>query len=371
MTHKQKEDLLPKGQSKNNFAPVIVNSKILASFEFDLKSPDKVLEQEGFEYYDKMLSTDAHVYSVINTRKLGAASIPFEIKPKNNSPEAVLQANFITFLLGEIPIENHFFDILDAIPKGFSMHEILPVKSSMDNEFNGKIIIEHLVFHSQELFVFKAKKKVGFDIYFKAKLFGDEEKLPPGQMLHANFDSHSPYGKPLLEKLYWYYWFKKETGFKFWAIFLEKFGGPTAIMSYPSGDTSSTLQQQANSALEDLQASTGISLPDTFSLDFAKVSQGDVSFPLMVDVCNSEMSKAALGATQTVEEGRRGSYALSRTHSDVRAEYKAHDTRVLRKAIQDQIIDRFIHMNYANPLPPSISFHSHDSAREAPIRGER
>jgi phage gp29-like protein len=337
-------------------AVVLLNKDLFTKFDLELRSPDKILQHEGFDYYDKMLDTDAHVYSIITTRKMGAGSFPYTLEPKNDSLEAAEQMIFIQFLLDEIPIENHFFDILDAIPKGFSIHEIVSRPTNKNDEFQNKIVIAKLVFHQQQHFIFKVKKKTGYELWFKLQSFSDEKKLPMEKFLHANFDSNSPYGKPLLEKLYWYYWFKKETGFKFWAIFLEKFGGPTAIMKYPSGDTSTALQTAANAALEDLQNSSGISIPDSFTLEFAKVSQGDISYQNMIDACNAEMSKAALGATQTVEEGRRGSYALSRTHTDVRAEYKINDVRILRKTIQPQIIDRFTRLNFANPLPPKIDF---------------
>lgn len=337
-------------------AVVLLNKDLFNKYDLELRSPDAILQHEGYDYYDKMLSTDAHVYSIITTRKMGAGSFPYTLKPKNNSIEADEQMSFIKFLLDEIPIENHFFDILDAIPKGFSIHEIVSRRTNENDEFKNKVVVNRLIFHPQQHFVFKVAKRTGYELWFKSGSFAIEKKLPIEKFLHANFDSSSPYGKPLLEKLYWYYWFKKETGFKFWAIFLEKFGGPTAIMSYPSGDTSTALQDAANAALEDLQNSSGISIPDSFKLEFAKVSQGDISYQNMIDACNAEMSKAALGATQTVEEGRRGSYALSRTHTDVRAEYKNHDSRILRQSIQKQIIDRFTQLNFANPLPPKISF---------------
>lgn len=359
MTHRQTKLVTRSAKSKSPVkedSVVLQNKDLFAKFELELRSPDKILQHEGFDYYDKMLDTDAHVYSIITTRKMGAGSFPYKLIPKNDSTEAFEQMTFIQFLLNEIPIENHFFDILDAIPKGFSIHEIVSRPTDENDDFQNKIIINRLISHPQQHFIFKVKKKTGYDLYFKPADFGDEKKMPMENFLHASFDSSSPYGKPLLEKLYWYYWFKKETGFKFWAIFLEKFGGPTAIMKYPSGDTSNALQLAANEALEDLQNSSGISLPDSFSLDFAKVSQGDISYQNMIDACNAEMSKAALGATQTVEEGRRGSYALSRTHTDVRAEYKLHDVRILRKAIQPQIINRYTKINYSNPLPPTIEF---------------
>ena len=234
---------------------ILLNKDLFTKFEIELRSPDKILQHEGFDYYDKMLDTDAHVYSIITTRKMGAGSFPYTLTPKNDSEEALHQAEFIRFLLDEIPVENHFFDILDAIPKGFSIHEIVTRPTDQNDACADKIIINRLIFHPQQHFIFKVKKKTGYELYFRLESFADEKKLPLQNFLHANFDSNSPYGKPLLEKLYWYYWFKKETGFKFWAIFLEKFGVPTAIMKYPSGDTSDALQIQANAALDDWQIS--------------------------------------------------------------------------------------------------------------------
>ncbi len=338
---------------------LITNEQLLSKYNLELKPPDEVLRNEGYQYYNKMLKTDAHVYSIITTRKMGASSFPFTLIPRNSSSQALQQKNFMDFLLKEIPIEDHFFDILDCIPKGFAIHEIITRHTNKNDDFNNKVIIDSLIFQNQKYFSFKAKSKIGYEIFYKGEHSGEKKPIPSVAILHSIFDSHSPYGAPLLEKLYWYYWFKKETGFKFWAIFLEKFGGPTAILSYPDGDTSTALQDQALAILEDLQNETGVVIPDSFSLEFQGARQGSVTFDKMIQICNSEMSKAVLGATQTVEEGKRGSYALSRTHTDVRAEYKNHDTRILRKTIQTQIINRFINLNFSKPLPPRIQFIIH------------
>lgn len=351
----------------------LTNDKLSQKFDFAIESPDAVLATEGYGYYNEMMSKDPHVYSIVNTRKRGAASVPYYLEPYNKSEDAGLQMRFIESLLSSIPIQDHLFDILNAIPFGFSIHEIVTKRVPAGEEFADKVIIETLIFHEDiERFTFKARPKIGFDIIYTAEHSTEEVTLPIEKFLHASFDNYNPNGKPLLEKLYWYYWFKKESGFKYWALFLERFGSPTPVLKYPSGDTSGTQQDIALAILDELQDQTGVCIPDDFSFDFLKTSPGDVSYPQMIEKCNAEMSKAVLGATQTVEEGSKGSYALSNTHSQVRSEYKVSDTVLPRRAIQDQIINRFINMNYLTAMPPRLFFGVKDAGIGVdPLTGEQ
>lgn len=335
----------------------LTNDKLSQKFDFAIESPDAILAIEGYSYYNEMMAKDPHVYSIINTRKRGAASVPYYLEPFNDSDEAAVQKDFVAFLLRSIPIEDHLFDILNAIPFGFSIHEIVTKNTSARSEFPDKKIIETLIFHEDvERFTFKSRPKIGFDMFYTAEHSVKEIPLPEDKFLHSSFDTYNPNGKPLLEKLYWYYWFKKESGFKYWALFLERFGSPTPVLKYPSGDTSGTQQDTALAILDELQDQTGVCIPDDFSFEFLKTSPGDVSYPTMIEKCNAEMSKAVLGATQTVEEGSKGSYALSNTHSEVRSEYKVSDTVLPRRVIQHQIINRFVGFNFVDPMPPNIFF---------------
>jgi phage gp29-like protein len=364
---KTKPKTIPKNKITKNIEPkigtekneiILTNEKIRSKYNLDIRSPDEVLEFEGLEYYDKILARDPHLYSIMNTRKIGACSFPYILKPFNDTPEAKEQLDFMWFVLmemkGDLPV--HFKNILDAIPKGFSIHEII-TKTQVSGRWDGKTVIYNLIFHKQKLFRFEAKPETGFKILFTDMKKGEEVEIPAQKLVHVIFEGFgNPYGDPLLEKAYWYHWFKKEVGLKFWGIFLERYGAPTAVIKYPAGETDSNLQNQALQALDDLQNEIGITLPDTFCIEFIKTAQGDISYRDLIDVCNAEMSKLVLGATQSVEEGRKGSYALSKAHSDVRFEYKCDGADLLKGAINNQIIKRIINLNFANPLPPIFEF---------------
>ena len=81
---------------------------------------------------------------------------------------------------------------------------------------------------------------------------------------------------------------------------------------------------------------------------------GTVSYRDLADACNAEISKAILGATQTVEEGRRGSYALSRAHSEVRRERVEADVVEISDVIQQQLVKRLVDFNFITDIYPQF-----------------
>lgn len=336
---------------------LLTNEMILSKYDLELRSPDEILRFEGIEYYDKIIAKDTHLYSIINTRKMGAASFPWWLEPANQTLEAFKQMEFCKFALKQIEgdLKDHFKMFLDAIPKGFSISEII-YDTQVSGPWQGKLIIKKFIHHAQKNFIFKARPDSGFDVFAKDVSSWKNITIPQERIVHVIFDGCPPYGRPLLEKCYFYAWLKKEIGFKFWGVFLERFGGPTAVIYYPSSDPDSTLQTQALNALKDLQNETGLVLPDNFKIDFLRVAQGDISYRDLIDACNAEMSKTVLGATQTVQEGTRGSYALSRTHAEIREEYKFSDLSMIQNAMQFQVIKRLCDYNFASPMYPALVF---------------
>lgn len=335
---------------------LITNEQVLSKYDLEMRSPDEILRFEGIEYYDKIIAKDTHLYSILTTRKMGAASFPWWLEPADSSLEALKQMEFVRSAIKGIEgdLKNHFKMFLDAIPKGFAIAEII-YDIQQSGPWQGKIIIQRLIHHNQKNFIFKAKPDYGFNVFLRDASF-NEISIPQEKIVHTVFDGEPPFGRPLLEKCYFYAWLKKEIGFKFWGVFLERFGGPTAVIYYPSSDPDSTLQSQALAALANLQNETGLVLPDNFKIDFLRVAQGDISYKDLIDSCNSEMTKAVLGATQTVQEGTKGSYSLARVHDIVRQEYKANDVSMIQNVVQFQIIKRLIDYNFANPLYPVLVF---------------
>jgi phage gp29-like protein len=168
----------------------------------------------------------------------------------------------------------------------------------------------------------------------------------------------APYGTPLCAKAYWYYWFKKNN-LKFWSLYNEKFGAPTALARYGPATTPEDLARLAE-VLESLQNDTGILIPESIALEFLEARRAGAagSYREFADWCNDEMSKIVLGQTLTTGEGRRsGSLALGRVHDLVRHEYLAADARAFADALTAQVVRWIVDFNLGTATPaPRLAF---------------
>ena len=141
--------------------------------------------------------------------------------------------------------------------------------------------------------------------------YGDGEALPPGKFwafsCGADHDDE-PYGLGLGHYLYWPVWFKK-NGIKFWLLFLEKFGQPTAVGKYPVGSSDSE-KTRLLQALSAIQSSTAIRIPDGMQIEFLEAARsGTADYTALVDRMNASISKVYLGHASAADEtpGRLGS----------------------------------------------------------------
>jgi len=323
------------------------------------QNPDKILKKQGPDIYDEMEAKDAHIYSVYQTRKLALSLIPWDIIPASSDSRDYTIAEFVFSVIDDCkgPFPEDIRQLLDAIGKGFSILEII-YKQIKKGQFAGKWGIEELLFHKQKYWFFKDRRWHKSDK--SVALYRDNvqnlkgEEVPWEKIIHYAYDSQdSLYGRSAFRAIYWPYWFKKE-GWKMWMVFLDKYGSPTAIGKYPPG-TKKRERKILLDAIEAIQQETGLAIPDNMQVSFLEAShQGPASYSLLKDACNAEISKAILGATQTVEEGKRGSYALSRAHSDVRRERVEADAVDIADVIQDQLVRRIVDYNFITSKYPQF-----------------
>lgn len=321
------------------------------------QNPDQILKLKGVAIYDDMEAKDTHIYAVYQTRKLALATIPWEILPADNSPRSKEIADFVFTTIDDCrgTFSEDIKQLLDAIGKGFS---ILEIKWRLNDKgkWKGKFGIEELLFHKQKYWFFKDNR------WHKSEesivLFGDGnmdgKPVPWEKIIHYAYDAEDNlYGRAAFKPCYWFYYFKKE-GWKSWVVFLNKYGTPTATGEYPAG-TKPADQTKLLQIVESIQEETGIIFPTGMKIAFLEATHaGTVSYKDLSDACNAEISKAILGATQTVEEGRRGSYALSRAHSQVRRERVEADAIEISDVFQHQLVKRLVDFNFITDIYPQF-----------------
>lgn len=317
------------------------------------ENPDEIIKKKGSSIYAEMENKDAHLYAVYQTRKTAISLIPWYIYPANDSDRARELADFAFHVIDSIrgPFCEKIKALTDGIGKGFSVLEIC-WKLIDKGRWKGKYGVEDLVFHDQKYWRFKERRfNAGLNqdvILFNPSpsYSGDAFPVPWSKVIHFAFDGQdSLYGKAAFRPLYWFCWLKKE-GWKSWIIYLNKFGMPTVTGLYPN---TATRNEKAAllEVVQSIQEETGVIYPDTMVIKLLEAMRaGNISYEALSDACNAEISKGILGATQTVQEGKRGSYALSRTHSDIRELRVDADAVVFADVIQQQLITRIIDFNW-------------------------
>ena len=328
-----------------------------SSFSGVDQNPDEILQKKGVAIYDEMEDKDPHLYSVYQTRKKSIAMTPWDVIPADETPRALEIRDFIFDMLDGIKgsLTEDIQQLCDAIGKGFSILEIV-WKLSTKGKWKGKFIISELIFHKQRYWFFKDRRwhKAEETVYLFGSKPTDAKPVPWEKIVHYAYNSNdNMYGRAAFKPIYWFYWFKKE-GWKSWIVFLNKYGTPTVLGTYPKTAKAAD-QSKLKEIVERIQEETGVIIPEGMKISFLEATHaGTASYKELNESVNAEESKAILGATQTVEEGKRGSYALSRSHSEVRRERVEADAVEISDVIQEQIVKRAVDFNYETEVYPQF-----------------
>ncbi|MBF2055098.1 MAG: DUF935 family protein [Candidatus Sericytochromatia bacterium] len=309
-----------------------------------IDASDRVLTKAGgYDGYEKLLQDD-QVSSCFAQRRHAVISRTWSVTPGGKKRRDKQAADFITETLQDLDWDTITDQFLYARFYGFAVAEMLWCVK------NGRVMVEDIRVRDRRRFVF------GTDFQLKLLTTSNPmgEALPAKKFWYkAVGASHAddPYGLGLGHALYWPVWFK-HNGAKFWAVYLEKFGAPTALGEFPR-TASETEQRQLLSTLSEVSTESGIAVPEGFKISLLEASRGgNASYENWQKYWDSAIAKIILGQTMTTDDG--SSYSQATVHYDVRQDLVAADADLICESANCSWVKWLIDWNFPGAAYPKI-----------------
>lgn len=316
-----------------------------------LPDPDPVLRKmgRGITALQELL-TDSHLESVWSIRCSAASGGEWFCSAggDGNGKKEKEAAEVFDEELRRLDIPRIIEEMMDAVAYGYSPLEIIWTPDS------GRWTIGDIIGKPPQWFEFDQDNA----LVFRTGVVSTEP-LPPNRFLIARHRPSyaNPYGVKVFSKCFWPATFKK-NGFRWWTVFVEKYGGAFMYGKYPS-NASVQFKEELLTALEKMVADAVAIAPADSEITIESLAnKGSVSsvHGEYIEASNKEMSKAVLGQTLTTDIGTAGSYAAAQAHNLVREDLAASDRRRI-SSLFNQLASVWTFFNYGeNVEAPLFEF---------------
>jgi phage gp29-like protein len=260
--------------------------------------------------YDRVFNDD-QVYSTMQQRISAVVSRDWTvIAGDDDDPRAQKAADAFDRTLKRLPWDRITRKMLMATFYGYSVSELM--WAPRDGLFD---IIGIKVRHARR---FRYDDENRLRMLTPTNMQG--EILPERKFwVHAvgATDDDQPYGQGLAYWLYWPTLFKR-NGIRFWNIFLDKFGTPTAKGTYPRGSQPAEINKLLM-ALQAIATDSGFVVPDGMAVELLSAAKsGTADFHQLCTYMDAAIAKIVLSQTMTTDNG--SSRSQSETHAGVKLE---------------------------------------------------
>ncbi len=263
---------------------------------------------------------DTHLFSELQKRRLCMKSVPWKLVPPRNASAAEKRdTDMLQELLEDMTfLPDTFFDMSDAILKGFSNSEITWQQEE-------KLWVPQAIdFKDPSWFMINRDDRN--DIRLRDNTPNGEALNPFGWIKHIHKTKSGYVSRNGLARiLAWPYIFKNFS-VRDLAEFNEIYGLPLRVGKYPNG-ASRTEKSTLLQAVMGIGHNAGGIIPQGMQIEFEEAAKGsEKPFAYMMEFMDKAMSKAILGGTLTSQaDGKSSTNALGSVHDEVRGEIRDSD----------------------------------------------
>jgi len=274
---------------------------------------DSVLRNRGGDLtlYEQVYS-DPEVKSAFDQRQLAVVSCEWQVDVGGKRAIDKAAADFMREQLQAIGWDNLTAKMLFGVFYGYAVSELI-------YEVQGnRLGIKQVKVRNRRRFRFGKEMDLRL-LTYEHMLEGIPAEAPYFWNFSTGADNDDePYGLGLAHWLYWPVLFKR-NGLKFWLIFLEKFGMPTAVGKY-DGTASDGERAKLLQAVRAIQTDSGIIMPKGMEVELLEAARsGSADYKALQDAMNATIAKVVLGQTASTS-GTPGKLGNDKLQGDVRAD---------------------------------------------------
>ena len=275
---------------------------------------DSVLRTRGgndLQIYEQVYS-DAEVKSTFAQRQLAVTQYEWQVDAGGDRRVDKQAAEFLRQQLHKVGWDRVTTLMLNGIFYGHAVSEVIYGREGE------RVTLSAIKVRNRRRF--RYSKEGELRLLTRDNMFEGIPAPEPYFWRYATGADHDdePYGLGLAHWLYWPVLFKR-NGIKFWLIFLEKFGMPTAVGEY---DEEATGPEKAKllQATRAIQTDSGIIVPKGMVLKLLEAGRsGTADYKTLYDTMNETIQKVVLGQTASTQ-GTAGKLGNDDLQADVRAD---------------------------------------------------
>jgi phage gp29-like protein len=299
------------------------------------------------ELFEEMEEKDAHLASVLQTRRLAVLGLEWAVEEASEAAEDKKIAEFCRESLEELDLEDLFTHLLGAVAQGYAAAE-----SRWESGAQALITGFNLIHPKNISFVNSLTPLVITEDNYQGVA------PAPFQLVYHRAAAKSGHDtrNGVLRVCAYMYLFKNYS-LKDWVVFNEIFGMPLRLGKYePSASPAD--REALRAAISSLGSDAAGIISKSTEIEFVEAA-GRLSgsynpYQVMAFFCNREISKAVLGQTLTTDtEGSTGTFSAGKVQEGVRLDLLEADVKTLAMTIQRQILRPLVGFNFGwdKPVP--------------------
>ena len=313
-----------------------------------MTNPDVLFGKTGvsMNIFDEMLQ-DAHIHAKLEQLKDRVFAMKWDVRAMDMDDESAGIAAFVKDCLNGLGVKQLLQDMMMAVEYGFSVIEIIW------EEREGAWIPVNAMGRKPSRFAFSDEGKLALADGAVSIPLEEEYKF----VVHRNSPKNeNPYGTPVLSKCYWPWMFKK-AGFRYWLTVAEKYGVPTVLALFDSIDDADSRARAKELAenLYNIQSDAAVALANVDSVQVLETKGTSADFSELVNICNTEISKAVTGEILTSDTSTNGSYSLAQQHLETLQTKSRKIAGALSETLTKTLLKWIVDLNFGDaPVPVFI-----------------